>query len=99
MIANKNIEPAYANVTAAQDPTALSKLKSLNCKHGDWYNDVAGSAMYLCLNGANRPKATANQYLERIDVNAIKCKVNCPLPPGKCAKDTVIRKLSDLTSW
>lgn len=55
--------------------------------------------MYLCLNGNGRPKASNNQYLERTDVNALKCKVNCPLPPGKCKKDGIARKLSITSSW
>ncbi|KAL4508253.1 hypothetical protein ABPG72_003557 [Tetrahymena utriculariae] len=98
MIANQNVAP-YQNVTTSQDTTKLDSLKKLNCKHGDWYNDVAGKAMYLCLNGNGRKLSTKNQYLERTDVNALKCKVGCPLPPGQCLKDGIKRKLSDVSTW
>ncbi|KAL4484574.1 hypothetical protein ABPG74_019751 [Tetrahymena malaccensis] len=98
MIANKNVQP-YQNVTAGQDPAALSTMKSLNCKHGDWYNDIAGQAMWLCLNANGRPKATTNQYLERVDLNALSCLVNCPLPPFKCKKDGIARRLSNPATW
>ncbi|EAR99597.2 IPT/TIG domain protein (macronuclear) [Tetrahymena thermophila SB210] len=98
MVANKNGSP-YKNVTDDQNTTKLDTLKKLNCQHGDWYNDVAGKAMYLCLNGNGRTKTTTNQYLERTDVNALKCKIGCPLPPGQCIKDGQPRKLSDIKSW
>lgn len=99
MIANQNNKDPYLNVTTTQDTAALDKIKALNCKHGDWYNDLTGRAMYLCLNGNGRAKATTNQYLERTDVNAIKCRLNCPLPPGKCVKDGVKRYISTISTW
>ncbi|KAL4508252.1 hypothetical protein ABPG72_003556 [Tetrahymena utriculariae] len=97
-IAGKNVQP-YQNVTTTQDATALTPMKNLNCKHGDWYNDIAGQAFWLCLNANGRPKATTNQYLERIDLNALSCLDNCPLPPFKCKKDGIPRQLSNPATW
>ncbi|KAL4484526.1 hypothetical protein ABPG74_019703 [Tetrahymena malaccensis] len=98
MIAGVNGQ-LYKNVTSGQDPTALTNLKTLNCNHGDWFNDIAGQALWLCLNAKNRPKATNLQYLERIDLNALSCLANCPLPPGQCKKDGVTRRISNLSTW
>lgn len=77
----------------------MSTIKSLNCKHGDWYNDLSGPALYLCLNSNGRNDGSTNQRLDRTDVNAVKCRVGCPLPPGECIKDGVTRKISDPTTW
>lgn len=93
----------YANVTTGltdqQSSAALTTLLSRNCNHGDWYNHVAGSAFYLCLNQNGRTSGSTNQLLERTDVNALACKYNCPLPVGECVKDGISRKYSDTTTW
>ncbi|EAR87205.2 IPT/TIG domain protein (macronuclear) [Tetrahymena thermophila SB210] len=98
MIAGVNVQ-LYKNITSGQDPTALANLKTLNCNHGDWFNDIVGQALWLCLNAKNRPKATNLQYLERVDLNALSCLANCPLPPGQCKKDGVLRRISNLATW
>lgn len=103
MIANKNVE-FFKNLTDAsslptQDPAPLATLKTRVCKHGDWYNDVATSSLYLCLNSNGRTSGSTNQKLDRTDVNAVKCRVGCALPPGLCIPDGITRLLSDVASW
>ena len=57
---------------------------------GDWYHDVTNQLLHVAV--------TANTK-QQIRVNAIKCRLNCPIPVLVTPKDGIIRLWSNATQW